>query len=135
MRGGWREWVLTTKNRDDVYYDGDFSLLELSEGSSIFLSHRIWKGGAIKFSPSKIVNFKWNSHYFFCGKKKIYFRARRNWYSGVPSPPSSGSPIGTIWVTGTLGSVCEARESPLPSTCREGRVAGPGGRPLGWLPG
>lgn len=72
MRGGWREWVLTTKNRDDVYYDGDFSLLELSEGSSIFLSHRIWKGGAIKFSPSKIVNFKWNSHYFFCGKKKIF---------------------------------------------------------------
>lgn len=72
MRGGWREWVLTTKNRDNVYYDGDFSLLELSEGSSIFLSHRIWKGGAIKFSPSKIVNFKWNSHYFFCGKKKIF---------------------------------------------------------------
>lgn len=63
-------------------------------------------------------------------EKKKYFRARRNWYSGVPSPPSSGSPIGTIWVTGTLGSVCEARESPLPSTCREGRVAGPGGRPL-----
>lgn len=73
MRGGWREWVLTTKNQDDVYYDDDFSLLELSEGSSIFLSHRIWKGGAIKFSPSKIVNFKWNSHYFFCGKKKNIF--------------------------------------------------------------